>query len=319
MRIVFMGTPDFAVPCLERLISCGFDVVGAFSQPDRPKGRGMQLEPTPVKKLAQAHNIPVFQPLKLRDGTVLKQLQDLAPDLIVVVAYGRILPKDILDLPKLGCINVHASILPKLRGAAPIQWSVINGDTETGVTTMYMAEGLDTGDTILTITTKIGENETAGELFERLAPTGADALEKTIEQIAAGTASRTKQDENLATHSPMLDKKLADLDFSKSPKEVCNLIRGLNPAPCAFSRFDGKIVKILAAKPVEGYNGNIGEVLDEKRLIVGCKDGAIELLEVRPEGKKPMSGAEFSRGKRIVKGQKFLKETIYEECPSHCR
>lgn len=308
MRIVFMGTPDFAVPCLARLIDEGHELAGVFSQPDRPKGRGHHLAAPPVKELALSSGIPVYQPEKLRDGSALAILRELGPELIVVVAYGRILPKEILELPKYGCVNVHASLLPKLRGAAPVQWSVINGDAKTGVTTMFMAEGLDTGDMILQLETEIGTEETAGELFERLAPLGADALAETVRLIGSNKAERKEQDDSLATYAPLLDKKIACIDFSKTPVELCNLIRGLNPAPMAFSRFEDKIVKILAARPNFEYNGSMGEVLDAKRLIIGCKDGAIKLLQVRPEGKKPMSGEEFARGKRLAKGQKFTSD-----------
>lgn len=308
MRIVFMGTPDFAAACLARLVSDGHELAGVFSQPDRPKGRGHQLAPTPVKELAVSHGIPVYQPEKLRDGATLAILRELEPEMIVVVAYGRILPKEILELPKYGCVNVHASLLPKLRGAAPIQWAVINGDTITGVTTIFMSDGVDTGDMILSLETGIGAEETAGELFGRLAELGADALAETVRLIESGKVERKKQDDSLATYAPMIDKNLANLDFGKTPEELCNLIQGLNPAPIAFSRFDGKIVKILAARPNREYNGKRGEILDAKRLVVGCKDGAVELLQVRPEGKKPMSGAEFARGKRLVKGQMFTSD-----------
>lgn len=308
MRIVFMGTPDFAVPCLLRLIDGGHDIAGVFSQPDRPRGRGHRLSPTPVKELAESRGIPVYQPEKLRDGTALSLLQSLEPELIVVVAYGRILPRDILELPRHGCVNVHASLLPKLRGAAPVQWSVINGDAETGVTTMFMAEGLDTGDMILSLKTLIGENETAGELFDRLAPLGADALMLTLEQLQTGTIKRTRQDEGLATCAPMISKTLARLDFGKEPREVCNLIRGLNPAPGAFTKLDGRIVKVLAAKPVSEDAGKPGEVLDPAKLTVACGQGAIELVSVRPEGKGPMSGAEFARGKRLKRGEMFTAD-----------
>lgn len=308
MRIVFMGTPDFAAACLARLIGGGHELVGVFSQPDRPKGRGHQLASPPVKELAVSHGIPVYQPEKLRDGAALAILRELSPELIVVVAYGRILPKEILELPKYGCVNVHASLLPKLRGAAPIQWAVINGEAKTGVTTIFMADGIDTGDMILSLETGIGAEEIAGELFVRLAELGADALAETVRLIGDGKAERKKQDDSLATHAPMIDKKLANLDFGKTPEELCNLIRGLNPAPMAFSKFDGKIVKILAARPNWEYNGKQGEILDAKRLVVGCEAGAIELLQVRPEGKKPMSGVEFARGKRLAKGQMFTSD-----------
>lgn len=305
MKIVFMGTPDFAVPCLERLIAGGHDLAGVFSQPDRPKGRGRQLSPTPVKQVAMEHGIPVFQPEKLRDGEAISKLKSLAPELIVVVAYGRILPIGILTLPPLGCVNIHASLLPELRGAAPIQWSVINGKTETGVTSMFMDEGLDTGDMILSEKTPIGPEETAGELFARLSAMGAELLARTISAIESGAAQRQRQDGSLATYAPMIDKSLAELDFSKTPKELCDLVRGMNPSPGAFTRLDGRIIKVLKARPVPDYTGRPGEVLVPSRLIVGCGDGAVELLSLKPEGKKPMSGEEFARGRRLAGGEMF--------------
>lgn len=305
LNVVFMGTPDFAVPCLEALLREGYPVSGAFSQPDRPKGRGMNLLPPPVKELALAHDIPVFQPLKLRDGTVLRQLEELRPDVIVVVAYGRILPPDILALPPLGCINVHASLLPRLRGAAPIQWSIIRGETETGVTTMHMAEGLDTGDMILQRSTPIDPEETAGELFERLSAMGAELLIETLRQLEAETAPRMAQDDTLATLAPPLQKEEARLDFSKSPAEFCQLVRGCHPAPGAHTLFDGRPLKVHRAAIVEGLSGRPGQLLDAKRLIAGCGDGAVELLSVQPQGKKPMEGKAFLNGLRGNTGNAF--------------
>lgn len=302
MRIVFMGTPDFAAAILERLISTGRNVVGVFSQPDKPVGRKQIIEPTPVKKLASEHGIPVFQPAKMKDGTALEMMKSLSPDIAVVAAYGRILPKELLDVPPLGCVNVHGSLLPKYRGAAPIQWSVINGDKITGVTTMYMAEGMDTGDMILKLETEIGEDETAGELFDRMAALGADSIEKTLELFDNSAVPRTPQDEAEATMAPMLKKEMGELDFGKSAEEIHNLVRGLCPWPVAFTYVDGKSVKIYKADRVEGYSGAPGELLDEKRFIVGCRDGAVELSIVQPEGKKQMSGGDFIRGKRLEKG-----------------
>lgn len=302
MRIVFMGTPDFAAAILERLISTGRNVVGVFSQPDKPVGRKQIIEPTPVKKLASEHGIPVFQPAKMKDGTALEMMKSLSPDIAVVAAYGRILPKELLDVPPLGCVNVHGSLLPKYRGAAPIQWSVINGDKITGVTTMYMAEGMDTGDMILKLETEIGEDETAGELFDRMAALGADSIEKTLELFDNGAVPRTPQSEAEATMAPMLKKEMGELDFGKSAEEIHNLVRGLCPWPVAFTYVDGKSVKIYKADRVEGYSGAPGELLDEKRFIVGCRDGAVELSIVQPEGKKQMSGGDFIRGKRLAKG-----------------
>lgn len=299
MRIVFMGTPDFAVPCLKRLIDGGYEVAGAFSQPDKPKGRRQEVGPTPVKALANACNIPVYQPARLRDGEAERILRALAPDLCVVVAYGKLLPPALLEIPPLGCVNVHASLLPKLRGAAPVQWSIINGDTLTGVTTMYMAEGMDTGDIILQRETPIGAEETAGELFERLSALGADCLAETMRLFESGDVPRTPQDGALATYAPMLDKALAEIDFSRSAHEIACLVRGTHPAPCARMHLDDKIVKVHRAAPAPGFSGAPGEILDARRFVVGCGENeAVELLTVQPEGKKTMDGAAFIRGYR---------------------
>ncbi len=307
LRIVFMGTPDFAVAILQRLIDTGRNVVGVFSQPDKPVGRKQIIAPTPVKALALEHNIPVYQPAKLRTGEALEILQELKPDLTVVAAYGKILPKDILDVAPLGNVNVHGSLLPKYRGAAPIQWSVLNGDKITGVTTMYMAEGMDTGDMIMKLETEIGENETSGELFDRLAALGADAIEKTLELFDNGEVKGIPQDENEATYAPMLSKEMAEIDFTKSAAEVHHLICGMNHWPIAFTYFEGKTIKIHEAVKAEGFSGKPGELLDEKRFIVGCENGAIEFITVQPEGKNKMSGGDFIRGRRLQKGAAFGK------------
>ena len=247
MRIVFMGTPEFAQASLQKLIETGHNIVGVFTQPDKPKGRGYKLVAPPVKELALEHNIPVYQPEKMKDGTALSILKELNPDLIAVVAYGRILPKDILELPKYGCINVHGSLLPKYRGAGPIQWSVIDGEPVTGVTTMYMGEGLDTGDMILKKETPIGENETYGELHDRLKEIGAEALVETIALIEQGKAPREKQDDSLSSYAPILDKKIAKLDFNKPAQQLHNLIRGLSPWPVAHTTVGGKLLKVHRA------------------------------------------------------------------------
>ncbi len=307
LRIVFMGTPDFAVAILQRLIDTGRNVVGVFSQPDKPVGRKQIIAPTPVKALALEHNIPVYQPAKLRDGEALAILQQLKPDLTVVAAYGKILPKDILDVAPLGNVNVHGSLLPKYRGAAPIQWSVLNGDKVTGVTTMYMAEGMDTGDMILKLETEIGENETSGELFDRLAALGADSIEKTLELFDNDEVTRTVQVEEEATYAPMLKKEMAEIDFTKSADEIHNLVRGMNPWPIAYTYFEGKTLKIHGSAKVDGFSGKAGELLDEKRFIVGCGEGAIEFINVQPEGKNKMSGGDFIRGRRLQKGDSFGK------------
>ncbi len=306
MKIVFMGTPDIAVPMLDRIISDGHEVVGVFTQPDKPQGRHYTLTPPPVKVLAQEKGIPVYQPEKMRDGQALEILKELAPELIVVVAYGKILPKEILDLPKYGCVNVHASLLPKYRGAGPIQWSIINGEEETGVTTMYMAEGLDTGDMILSIVTQIGEEETAGELYDRLAILGAKCISKTIELIANGEAPRMPQNDSHATYAPMLSKETGKLDFTRSAKELHCLIRGVSPWPGAYTTLGDKTLKVHSAKLSEG-KGEPGELIDEKRMIVACGEGALEFTEVQLAGSKRMTADVFLRGRQLAKGTFFGK------------
>ena len=300
MKIVFMGTPEFAEASLQKLLETDHQIVGVFTQPDKPKGRGYKLVAPPVKELALAHNIPVSQPQKMRDGTALEILQELQPDLIAVVAYGKILPKEILELPRYGCINVHGSLLPKYRGAGPIQWSVINGESVTGVTTMYMGEGLDTGDMILKKETPIGENETYGELHDRLKEIGAQALVETIELIEQGKAPREVQDDSLSSYAPMLDKQIARLDFTKDAQTLHNLIRGLSPWPVAHTTVDGKLLKVHRAVLASG-KGQPGEAIDSKKFIVACKEGALELLEVQLEGGKRMKGEDFLRGRKPKK------------------
>ena len=300
MRIVFMGTPDFAAESLERLTQTNHEIVGVFTQPDKPQGRGYKLVAPPTKKLALEKGIPVYQPDKMRDGTALAILKELKPDLIAVVAYGKILPKDILELPKYGCINVHASLLPYYRGAGPIQWSVINGEKTTGVTTMFMGEGLDTGDTIIKQETPIGPNETYGELHDRLAKIGGELLAVTIEEIEKGRVMRFPQEEEYATYAPMLNKQIAKIDFNKPAQEIHNLIRGLNPWPVAHTTFSGKLMKVYKSVMTEG-SGVPGTVLDKKKLIVACGEGALELLEVQLEGGKRMSGEDFQRGRKAEK------------------
>lgn len=303
LRIVFMGTPDFAVPCLSRILEDGYQVPAVFTQPDKPVGRHQTLTPPPVKKLALERGIPVHQPAKLRDGIALALLEELAPDLIVVVAYGRILPREILDCPRLGCVNVHGSILPKYRGAAPIQWTVIGGDDTAGVTTMYMAEELDAGDIIQTMTLPVGPDETAGELYDRLAPLGAECLSRTLALFAqGGPAPRTPQDPAKATLAPMLDKAMGELDFSKPAKELHNLIRGLNPWPSAWTTAKGKRLKVhrSAVAEASGRQGGPGQVLPGPGLTVACGEGSLTLVEVQPEGKGRMPGAAWLAGARMI-------------------
>ena len=306
MNIIFMGTPDFAVPCLQRLIDDGHKVSAVFTQPDKPKGRGYKMVMPPVKELALKYDIPVYQPQKVKNNEeVLKTIEDIAPDIIVVVAYGKILPNSILEAPKLGCVNIHASLLPEYRGAGPIQWSVIDGKKETGVTSMFMGEGVDTGDMILKMKTEIGEDETSGELHDRLSEIGAECLGRTIKLFETDSVVREKQDDSLSTHAPMLEKSMGKIDFTWDKQRLHNLVRGMSPWPGAYTHLNGKLLKIHKAKIADGVSGNPGELLDEKRFIVGCANGAIEFLEVQLEGAKRMSAQDFLRGKKLTKGFVF--------------
>uniref|UniRef100_UPI003FED7A65 methionyl-tRNA formyltransferase n=1 Tax=Candidatus Limivicinus sp. TaxID=3030905 RepID=UPI003FED7A65 len=303
MRIVFMGTPDFASASLKKLIDERFDVVGVFTQPDKPKGRGMELCASPVKELALENGLPVFQPVKMRDGTALAQIKALEPDILVVVAYGRILPDDILAVPKYGAINVHGSLLPKYRGAAPIQWAVLNGDKITGVTTMYLASEMDTGDIIYTAETEIGEYETSGELFDRLKDMGAELLVKPLRDIDAGIAPRTPQDHSKASYVTMLDKSICPIDWNKTPREVLKHIYGLQPWPVATMELEGKTVRVFAAKYTDGKTEKVpGAVVstDKGGLEIACADGETLLItEIQAPGKKRMGAEDYLRGHQI--------------------
>lgn len=304
MRIVFMGTPDFAVPCLQRLLEDGHEVPAVFTQPDKPVGRHAVLTPPPVKQLALSHGIPVYQPTKMRDGTVAALLRELAPDCLVVVAYGRILPQEILDVPPRGCVNIHGSLLPRYRGAAPIQWSVIRGETVTGVTSMFMDAGMDTGDIIDTLTTPIGENETAGELFERLAPLGARLLSTTLAAIADGTVTRRPQNDAEATMAPMLEKAMGRLDLTRPAQELHNQVRGMNPWPGAFCTAGGKTLKIHETRVAAG-SGAPGTLLCADPVTVACGEGALQLVTVQPEGKPRMTAEAWLRGARLPQGARL--------------
>ena len=303
MRIVFMGTPDFASASLKKLIDEKFDVVGVFTQPDKPKGRGMELSASPVKELALENGLPVFQPVKMRDGTALAQIKALEPDILVVVAYGRILPDDILAVPKYGAINVHGSLLPKYRGAAPIQWAVLNGDKITGVTTMYLASEMDTGDIIYTAETEIGEYETSGELFDRLKDMGAELLVKTLRDIDAGTAPRAPQDHSKASYVTMLDKSICPIDWNKTPREVLKHIYGLQPWPVATMELEGKNVRVFAAQYTDGKTEKVpgaGVSTDKGGLEIACADGETLLItELQAPGKKRMGAEDYLRGHQI--------------------
>ncbi len=304
MRIVFMGTPEFAAASLKAMIDNHFDVVGVFTQPDKPKNRGMKLSACPVKELALEAGIPVFQPEKMRDGTALEMLKNLNPDLVVVVAYGRILPDDILAVPPLGCINIHGSLLPKYRGSAPIQHAVLNGDNITGLTSMYLASELDSGDIIYTVETEIGEFETSGDLFERLAVLGAELLCKTLKDIEAGVSPRTPQNHALACFAPPLSKEMSQIDWTMSPRMINKQVCGLNPWPLATARLAGNEFKIFAVEYIGNKTDKApGTILsaDSKRGIeVACGNGeTILITRLQAPGGKQMSAADYLRGHPI--------------------
>lgn len=302
MKIVFMGTPDFAVPCLAALLDAGHEVCAAYTQPDKPQGRKQALTAPPVKQLALARGIPVCQPETLKSEAEQARLRAFAPDVIAVAAYGKLLPRAVLDIPAHGCINVHGSLLPRWRGAAPIQWSVIAGDRTTGVTTMQMAEGLDTGDILLTRETPIGERETAGELFGRLAGMGAELLAETLSRLDEITPR--PQDGTKSCYAPRLDKQLAGIDWTKSAREIDCLVRGLNPWPVALTTLSGGRLRVFAAEPCEGA-GRPGEVIassPKSGLTVACGSGALRLTEIQPVGGKRMPAQAYLRGHTIEKG-----------------
>lgn len=304
MKIIFMGTPDFAVPCLEELIALNHEIVGVFTQPDKKKGRGYTLTAPPVKELALKHNLPVYQPITLKTDDSIDLINSLQPDLIVVVAYGKILPESILKIPNKGCINVHGSLLPKYRGAAPIQWSVINGEKVTGITTMYMDAGLDTGDMILKSETTIDEDETSGELYDRLKIMGAKLLVETINQLEKGIITREQQDNNQSSYAPMLDKSLSNIDWNLRAEAIHNLVRGLNPWPVAMTTLESKNLKIYRTKVSnQVVSLKPGEVKSIRPFIVCCGENtAIEILELQLESKKRMNADDFLRGYKLKEG-----------------
>lgn len=302
MKIVFMGTPDFAEPSLQALLDAGHEVAAVYTQPDKPQGRKQVLTAPPVKSLALKHGVPVYQPATLRDEAEQARLREIAPELIVVVAYGKLLPKAVLDIPPRGCINVHGSLLPRWRGAAPIQWAVIAGDKIAGVTTMQMAEGLDTGDMLLTYETEIGERETAGELFDRLAVAGASLLTETIDRLR--DIAPRPQDDSQSCYAKMLDKQLAVIDWTRSAREIDCLARGLNPWPVALTLLAGERLKVYSVTPCAG-GGAPGAVLqaDPKTgLIIACGEGAVHLDEIQLVGGKRMKSEDFLRGHQVAQG-----------------
>lgn len=301
MRIVFMGTPEFAAVSLRKLIKENYEICAVFTQSDKPVGRKQILTPPEVKVVAQENNISVYQPKSLKTGNAVEIIRNLNPDVIVVVAYGKILPKSILEIPRMGCINVHGSLLPKYRGAAPIQWSIINGENETGITTMFMDEGLDTGDILLQQTTKIGENETSGELFERMSVMGAELLIKTLDKLERNELQPIKQSKE-SSYAPILSKSEARIDFSKTASEVNNLIRGLNPWPVAYTHINGKKLKIYKSRVSSDVGAPPGKVLNIHPFVISCGEKtSLEITEVQLEGKKRMSAENFVRGTKIQK------------------
>lgn len=318
MRVVFMGTPDFAVDTLKAIIAAGHEVPLVVTQPDKQKGRGKVIQFTPVKEVAVEHDIPVLQPVRLSEEGVFEQLEATNPDVIVVVAYGQILKENVLNLPKYGCINVHASLLPKYRGAAPIQWVVIDGEKESGVTTMYMAKGLDTGDMIDKVVVPLEEKETGGSLHDKLAVAGANLLVETLEKLENGTAVRTPQNDEESCYAKMLDKALGNIDWNKSAVEIERLIRGLNPWPSAYTFVKGKTLKLWSVTILEesalpdGADSSVaaGTVayVDKKHFIMKTGDGYLQVDELQLEGKKRMETDAFLRGYQMEVGTQFTTE-----------
>lgn len=329
LKILFMGTPDFAQESLKSIYDAGFEIIGVVTNPDKPKGRGMKLAYSPVKEYALEKNLKIYQPIKIRNNTeFLDEIRALAPDVICVVAYGKILPKEILEIPKLGCINVHGSLLPKYRGAAPIQWAVLNGDKTTGITTMYMNEGMDTGDMILKEEVEIGPEETTGDLWQKLSKIGGEILVKTLKLIEEGKAPREKQTEE-ATLAPMLNKEMALIDWENSDaNKIHNLIRGLNPIMGAYSYIDGKKIKFWKSKVLtkeeffsyktefEEYEAKFNNLVPGTILIADDKDGlyikanggVLKILEIQGENAKRMPTADFLRGNHLIAGMIFSKD-----------
>ena len=313
MKAVFMGTPDFAVPTLQKMIDMGIEITAVVTQPDKAKGRGKKVIYSPVKECALAHDLPVYQPVRIRkEPEFIQTLRDMQPDVIVVVAFGQILPKEILDIPRLGCVNVHASLLPKFRGAAPIQWSIIDGEEVTGVTTMLMDVGLDTGDMLLKAEIPMDPKETGGSLHDKLAAVGGELLEKTLIGLEAGTIVPEKQDDSQAgEYARMLDKELGHIDFNQPAVVIERLIRGLNPWPSAYTYIDGKTLKIWEAEVLDrNYGCEYGEVAEVTRncLIIQTGIGALSVKSVQLQGKKRMDIAAFLNGYTIEKGTRFDNE-----------
>lgn len=313
MNIIFMGTPDFAVPCLKALIDSGEKIQAVFTQPDKPKGRGYKLTPPPVKELAMQHDIPVYQPESFKKGesaeAAYNTIKELSPDLIVVVAYGKILPPSVLEAPKYGCINVHASLLPRFRGAAPIQFSILSGDKTTGVTTMQMADGIDTGDMLMKSEITIGENETASELHDRLSILGSELIVRTVEAVRQGTLTPVKQDDSLSSHAGMITKDMCAIDFTRPASEVHNQIRGLSSYPCAHAYLDGRKIKFYRSTVVDIPPSEAGTIVKDNDFTIACGDGrGVNITEVQAEGGKRMRASDFLNGSKLRKGTVFTDE-----------
>ena len=313
MRVLFMGTPDFAVGTLEKIIEAGHEVIGVYTQPDKPKGRGKELAMSAVKVKARELGLPVFQPERVRNEDVIEQIRAMKPDVMVVVAFGQILPKALLEIPKLGCVNVHASLLPAYRGAAPIQWAVLDGLEKTGVTTMLMDEGLDTGDILMQREVVLDKKETGGSLFDKLSVVGAELLVETLAALENGTTVRTKQDDSKSNYAKMLNKALGKIDFTEDAEIIERLIRGLNPWPSAFTYLGGKTLKIWDADVVEAdadgvpYEGEAGTIVEigRKSFVVACGKAALRINELQLEGKKRMPADAFLRGNELETGMKL--------------
>lgn len=306
MKIVYMGTPDFAVYALESLITAGHEISAVITQPDKAQGRSKALVPTPVKKKALEHDIPVYQPEKVRDEETVNMLKSINPDAIVVAAYGQILPESILNIPKYGCINIHASLLPKYRGAAPIEWSIIDGEEKTGVTTMHMEKGLDTGDMIDKAEIVIEADDTGATLHDKLAEAGAKLILTTLASLETGTATRTKQNDEESCYASMLNKDMGNIDFTKSATEIERLIRGLIPWPCAYTKIDGKTVKIYKAevKTLDNDEYKPGEIIEvtKKTFSIACGKDALVIRSLQPEGKKQMDTVSYLNGNKLNVG-----------------
>lgn len=306
MKIIFMGTPDFAAASLEALIASRHEIQAVVTQPDKPKGRKGELTPSPVKVIAKREGIKVYQPLKVRDEEFVKTLRAYNPDVMVVVAFGQIIPLSILKMPKYGCVNIHGSLLPKYRGAAPIQWAVLDGEKETGITTILMDEGIDTGDILLKKTIKIDADETSGSLFDKLMALGAKTILETLDELEKGSLTPTKQGESPTAYAKMLTKAMGLIDFTKSAKELDCFVRGMNPWPSAYTLLAGKTLKLWKVRAVEG-GGKAGSVIEigKESFTIACGEGAIEVLEVQLEGKKRMSAGDFLKGSTLNIGQEL--------------